>query len=187
MEKRQKVFELLSRLQREDARQRIIIFTETKRNADVLTRELRQNGFAALGIHGDKEQEERKYVLEEFKNGNHPIMIATDVASRGLDVKNVKVVINYDMPNQIEDYVHRIGRTGRAGASGCSFSYITPDKARLARDLMRIMQEAKQPIPQALQDMAYHAPSNGGGRGGRGGYGAQRRFGGHSGGFGRGY
>lgn len=186
LQKKQKVFELLTRLQEEDNGQRVIIFTETKRAADILTRELRQSGFPALGIHGDKEQDERKYVLEEFKLGRHPIMIATDVASRGLDVKDVKVVINYDMPNQIEDYVHRIGRTGRAGATGVSYSFLTPDKARLAKDLIRIMQEANQKISRELQELSYTASKSGGG--GRG-YGAQRRYGGYNryGGGGGGY
>ena len=76
------------------------------------------DGFAALCIHGDKKQEERDWVLAEFKAGKSPIMVATDVASRGLDVKDIRYVINYDMPNQIEDYIHRIGRTGRAGTHG---------------------------------------------------------------------
>lgn len=79
------------------------------------------DGWPALSIHGDKKQDERTWVLNEFKSGKHPIMIATDVASRGLDVKDVRFVINYDFPNQIEDYVHRIGRTGRAGTKGTYF------------------------------------------------------------------
>ena len=84
----------------------------------MLTRELRLDGWPALSIHGDKKQEERTWVLSEFKNGRNPIMVATDVASRGLDVKDIRHVVNYDMPGQIEDYVHRIGRTGRAGSKG---------------------------------------------------------------------
>ncbi|CDJ62108.1 MGC53795 protein, related [Eimeria necatrix] len=97
---------------------KILVFAETKRGADNLTRDLRMEGWPALSLHGDKKQEERTWVLDEFKQGRNPIMVATDVASRGLDVKDIRHVINYDMPNQIEDYVHRIGRTGRAGAKG---------------------------------------------------------------------
>eukprot|EP01054_Gregarina_sp_Poly1_P005703 Gregarina_sp_Poly_1__5702@NODE_2_length_28028_cov_167_134223_g1_i0_p27_GENE_NODE_2_length_28028_cov_167_134223_g1_i0NODE_2_length_28028_cov_167_134223_g1_i0_p27_ORF_typecomplete_len121_score9_47Helicase_C/PF00271_31/1_6e16ERCC3_RAD25_C/PF16203_5/0_0064Mfp3/PF04202_13/0_37DUF4766/PF15973_5/25_NODE_2_length_28028_cov_167_134223_g1_i02503425396 len=112
-------------------------------------------------------------------------MIATDVASRGLDVKDVKVVINYDMPGQIEDYVHRIGRTGRAGATGTAYSYITQDKARLARDLIKVMQEARQPVSPELQQLAYSPAAKAGSSRGFGGYG-QRRYG-NSGGYGGGY
>lgn len=97
---------------------RILIFTETKRNADSLTRSLRQEGFPARAIHGDKSQDERDWVLKEFREGKCRLMIATDVAARGLDVKEVMYVVNYDFPGNIEDYIHRIGRTGRAGEKG---------------------------------------------------------------------
>ncbi|KAJ2760084.1 ATP-dependent RNA helicase dbp2, partial [Coemansia nantahalensis] len=99
-----------------------IIFSMTKRNADEITCRLRQDGWPALAIHGDKSQGERDWVIRDFRNGNSPIMVATDVASRGLDIKDVKFVINYDFPNNVEDYVHRIGRTGRAGASGTAIT-----------------------------------------------------------------
>ncbi|KAJ1960395.1 ATP-dependent RNA helicase dbp2, partial [Dimargaris xerosporica] len=95
---------------------RTIIFTATKRAADQVTSRLRSEGWPALAIHGDKKQQERDWVLNEFRRGSNPIMVATDVASRGIDVKDVKYVFNYQMPNEIESYVHRIGRTGRAGA-----------------------------------------------------------------------
>eukprot|EP01056_Protomagalhaensia_sp_Gyna25_P000975 Protomagalhaensia_sp_Gyna_25__974@NODE_1470_length_1808_cov_68_283211_g1190_i0_p1_GENE_NODE_1470_length_1808_cov_68_283211_g1190_i0NODE_1470_length_1808_cov_68_283211_g1190_i0_p1_ORF_typecomplete_len542_score84_16DEAD/PF00270_29/4_4e53DEAD/PF00270_29/2_5e03Helicase_C/PF00271_31/2_4e03Helicase_C/PF00271_31/2_2e31ResIII/PF04851_15/2_6e11ResIII/PF04851_15/5_6e02ERCC3_RAD25_C/PF16203_5/6_5e11AAA_19/PF13245_6/0_0024AAA_19/PF13245_6/63UTP25/PF06862_12/0_0007GRP/PF07172_11/6_5e02GRP/PF07172_11/0_0018Fl len=185
--KKGRLHDLLTSLREKDKHARIIIFVETKRNADILTRELRQDGWLALGIHGDKEQTERRYVLEEFKSGRHPIMIATDVASRGLDVKDVKVVINYDMPGQIEDYVHRIGRTGRAGATGTSYSYITQDKARLARDLIKVMQEARQSVPSDLQQLAYSPSAKSNSSRGYGGYGGRRYGGGGSGGYGGGH
>lgn len=178
--KRQRLREVLRDILASDPKSRVILFVETKKSADILTKELRYEGFAALCIHGDKEQLERKYVLDEFRSGGHPIMIATDVASRGLDVKDVKYVINYDMPSQIEDYVHRIGRTGRAGALGTSFSFITQDKSKLARDLIKIMQEAGQKVSPELQQMAYSSFGGGGGKSsGRGysGYGGGRRGG----------
>merc|ERR1719487_2602355 len=103
---------------------KIIIFSETKRGADELTREMRLDGFPALCLHGDKKQEERDWVLK-FKTGKSPLLLATDVASRGLDVKDIKYVINYDMPRQIEDYIYRVGRTGRAGATGSSYTFFT--------------------------------------------------------------
>merc|ERR1712232_792966 len=87
---------------------KILIFAQTKRDGDDLTREMRTDGWPALCIHGDKKQEEREWVLKEFKEGKSPILIATDVASRGLDVKDIKYVINYDFPSQIEDYIHRV-------------------------------------------------------------------------------
>merc|ERR1719230_1941159 len=104
---------------------RILIFADTKRGADELTREMRMDGLPALCMHGDKKQEERDWVLSEFKAGKSPILVATDVAARGIDVKDIKYVINYDFPKEIADYIHRIGRTGRAGAVGSSYSFFT--------------------------------------------------------------
>ncbi|CRG94655.1 ATP-dependent RNA helicase DDX5, putative [Plasmodium gallinaceum] len=134
---------------------RIIVFVETKKNADFITKALRLDGMPALCIHGDKKQEERRWVLNDFKTGKSPILIATDVASRGLDIKNVKYVINFDFPNQIEDYVHRIGRTGRAGSHGASYTFLTADKYRLARDLVKILRESEQPVPPQLEKISY--------------------------------
>merc|ERR1719436_1033419 len=133
---------------------KILIFCGTKRDGDELTREMRMDGWPALCIHGDKKQEERDWVLKEFKAGKSPILVATDVASRGLDVKDIKYVINYDFPTQIEDYIHRVGRTGRAGAFGSSYTFFTTDKARCAPDLIRVMREARQPVPEELERMA---------------------------------
>merc|ERR1719217_28762 len=130
---------------------KILIFAQTKTQGDDLTREMRLDGWPALCIHGDKKQEEREWVLKEFKEGKSPILVATDVASRGLDVKDIKYVINYDFPNGIEDYVHRVGRTGRAGATGSSYTFFTTDKAKHARDLIQVLREANQPFPQELE------------------------------------
>merc|ERR1711953_1302028 len=142
---------------------KILIFAETKRGGDTLTREMRTDGFPALCIHGDKKQEEREWVLKEFKEGKSPILVATDVASRGLDVKDIKYVINYDFPNQIEDYIHRVGRTGRAGATGSSYTFFTQDKFRHAKDLIKVLQEANQPVPTELERLASSCGSGGGG------------------------
>jgi ATP-dependent RNA helicase DDX5/DBP2 len=89
--------------------------------------------------------------MKEFKDGQSPILVATDVAARGLDIKNIKCVVNYDFPPQIEDYIHRVGRTGRAGAEGLSISFFTPQDGRLAFDLSNVLREAKQEIPPGLQ------------------------------------
>ncbi|KAF2280094.1 uncharacterized protein EI97DRAFT_491606 [Westerdykella ornata] len=153
----------------DDKNNKVLIFTGTKRVADDITRFLRQDGWPALSIHGDKQQNERDWVLNEFKTGKSPIMVATDVASRGIDVRNITHVLNYDYPNNSEDYVHRIGRTGRAGAKGTAITFFTSDNAKQARDLVGILQEAKQPIDPKLHEMARYNSGGGGGRwGGRG-------------------
>ena len=157
---------------------KILIFTATKRMADELTRNMRMDGFSALSIHGDKSQQERDWVLQQFKQGVQSVMVATDVAARGLDVKDIAYVINYDMPNNIEDYVHRIGRTGRAGAKGASFTFFTQEHAKLARELVGLLRDNDQFVPPELQDMVRyggggggHSRYGGGGRGrGRGGF-----------------
>ncbi|KAI8393480.1 P-loop containing nucleoside triphosphate hydrolase protein [Radiomyces spectabilis] len=169
-EKRGKLITQLERIMEEpEAERKTIIFTSTKRTADDITRFLRQDGFPALAIHGDKQQKERDWVLNQFRTGGHPIMVATDVASRGIDVKDVKFVINYDFPTNIEDYVHRVGRTGRGGRTGSSITFFTAENARSARDLVQILQETQQHIDPRLQMMVV--------AGGRGG-GAGRRYGG---------
>merc|ERR1712066_843839 len=144
-----------------DGKSRILIFSSTKRDSDQLTKEMRTDGFPALCIHGDKKQEERDWVLKEFKEGKSPILVATDVASRGLDVKDIKYVINYDFPTQIEDYIHRVGRTGRAGATGSSYTFFTSDKARLAKDLINVLREASQPVPEELERLSGGGGSSG--------------------------
>ncbi|EIM82180.1 P-loop containing nucleoside triphosphate hydrolase protein [Stereum hirsutum FP-91666 SS1] len=110
-DKRGKLIKHLDQISAENAK--VLIFVGTKRVADDITKYLRQDGWPALTIHGDKEQRERDWVLDEFKAGCSPILIATDVASLGLDVKDVGYIINYDFPNNCEDYIHRIGCTGR--------------------------------------------------------------------------
>lgn len=125
-EKKKNLFKILRANASDDFK--VLIFCGTKKNCDFLAELLVKDGHQAMALHGDKDQSEREQIIEKFKRSAN-IMIATDVASRGLDIKNIKAVINYDFPNCIEDYIHRIGRTGRAGASGLSFSFFT-DKNR---------------------------------------------------------
>jgi ATP-dependent RNA helicase DDX5/DBP2 len=155
---------------------RILIFAETKRSCDELVRQLRQDRYPALAIHGDKEQKERDWCLEEFRNGNSPILVATDVASRGLDVKGCKWVINFDFPSQIEDYVHRVGRTGRAGATGTAVTFFSDDDAGRAKDLSEILNRSSNSVyPPELEDMARrHVPKRGKGKGKGRGWGPSR-------------
>nr|GEY32720.1 DEAD-box ATP-dependent RNA helicase 20 [Tanacetum cinerariifolium] len=159
---------------------RILIFVETKKGCDQVTRQLRMDGWPALSIHGDKSQDERDWVLAEFKSGRSLIMTATDVAARGLDVKDIKCVINYDFPTSLEDYVHRIGRTGRAGAKGIAVTFFTHSNAKYARELVKILQEAGQAVPVALSSMTRSMGPGGSGGNfrsrGRGGFGNRGSF-----------
>lgn len=157
---------------------RIILFCETKRGADELSRNLRNSRYICKAIHGNKSQEERDYVLKEFKQGKTQILVATDVASRGLDIKDIRYVINFDMPKNVEDYIHRIGRTARAGSKGTAISFFTSDNGRLASPLIRVLEEANQQVPAALRSLI-----GSGGGGGRGGRGRGGRGGGRGGGF----
>jgi len=159
----------------EDRKSKVLIFVSTKKVADEITRYLRQDGWPALAIHGDKAQSERDWVLNEFKTGKSPLMVATDVASRGIDVKGVNYVINYDYPGNSEDYVHRIGRTGRAGEKGTAITLFTSDNSKQAKDLITVLTEAKQPVDAKLAEMVRP-------RGGYGGNGnGNRRYGGYRG------
>ncbi|XP_029310968.1 putative ATP-dependent RNA helicase DDX17 [Cottoperca gobio] len=150
-EKDQKLFQLMEEIMAEKEN-KTIIFVETKKRCDELTRRMRRDGWPAMCIHGDKSQPERDWVLAEFRSGKAPILIATDVASRGLDVEDIKFVINYDYPNSSEDYVHRIGRTARSTNTGTAYTFFTPGNSRQARDLVRVLTEARQAVnPKLLQ------------------------------------
>ncbi|PKY01504.1 ATP-dependent RNA helicase dbp2 [Aspergillus campestris IBT 28561] len=173
-EKRDKMIKHMEKIM-ETKTNKVLIFTGTKRIADEITRFLRQDGWPALSIHGDKQQQERDWVLNEFKTGKSPIMVATDVASRGIDVRDITHVLNYDYPNNSEDYVHRIGRTGRAGANGTAITFFTTDNSKQARDLITILTEAKQQIDPRLAEMVRYS---GGGGGGYGRWGGRGRGGG---------
>ncbi|XP_068607518.1 probable ATP-dependent RNA helicase DDX17 isoform X1 [Brachionichthys hirsutus] len=163
-EKDQKLFQLMEEIMAEKEN-KTIIFVETKKRCDDLTRRMRRDGWPAMCIHGDKSQPERDWVLAEFRSGKAPILIATDVASRGLDVEDIKFVINYDYPNSSEDYVHRIGRTARSTNKGTAYTFFTPGNLRQARDLVRVLAEARQAInPKLLQ---FADSGRGGGGGGR--------------------
>merc|ERR1712110_701369 len=179
-QKEQKLSRLLDEIGAEQTN-KILIFVETKRKADELTRLMRRDGYPAMCIHGDKQQKERDWVLGEFKQGATMILVATDVAARGLDVDDVKFVINYDYPNNSEDYIHRIGRTGRKGRTGTAYTLFTPNNGAKARDLVEVLTEAKQVVNPKLLELA----QCGGGFGGRSRYGGGGR-GGRSYGGGRG-
>uniref|UniRef100_A0A1B6MSY8 RNA helicase n=1 Tax=Graphocephala atropunctata TaxID=36148 RepID=A0A1B6MSY8_9HEMI len=168
-EKEEKLKNLLNELNSCTDPGKTIIFCETKRKVDIITRSLEQlGGLRVLGIHGDKSQLARDTVLREFRRPRPTILVATDVAARGLDVDDVKNVINYDYPNSSEDYVHRIGRTGRCNAAGTSHTFFTPENARQARDLISVLREAKQEVNPELAEMAVRRPTSDNNRGSQG-------------------
>ncbi|XP_078022047.1 ATP-dependent RNA helicase DDX3X isoform X5 [Epinephelus lanceolatus] len=169
-----------------------LVFVETKKGADALEDFLYREGYACTSIHGDRSQRDREEALSQFRSGKCPILVATAVAARGLDISNVKHVINFDLPSDIEEYVHRIGRTGRVGNLGLATSFFNDKNGNITKDLLDILVEAKQEVPSWLESLAYehqHKSSNRG-RSKRfsGGFGArdyrQTAAGGNAGGFG---
>ncbi|KAL0338035.1 UNVERIFIED_CONTAM: DEAD-box ATP-dependent RNA helicase 52 [Sesamum calycinum] len=150
-----------------------LVFVETKKGADSLEHWLCLNGFPATTIHGDRTQQERELALRSFKSGNTPILVATDVAARGLDIPHVAHVINFDLPNDIDDYVHRIGRTGRAGKTGLATAFFNENNMSLAKPLAGLMQEANQEVPDWLTRFASRVSYGSKNRRGGGRFGAR--------------
>ncbi|KAL7312593.1 hypothetical protein PS15m_008345 [Mucor circinelloides] len=130
---------------------RTLIFVETKRSADSLDHYLYERSFPSTSIHGDRTQMEREDALLAFKRGKCPILVATAVAARGIDIRNVMHVINYDMPQDMDEYIHRIGRTARVGKSGLATSFYNERSDMLAPELTKLLKECKQEIPDFLQ------------------------------------
>lgn len=148
-EKRSFLLDLL----RTDPNALTLVFVETKRGADELERFLVNENYPAISIHGDKSQNEREEALRSFRNARKPILVATAVAARGLDISNVKFVVNFDLPTDIDEYVHRIGRTGRAGNSGQAISFFNEKNKNIAKDLHDILKETQQDMPMFLTKM----------------------------------
>jgi len=161
-----------------------LIFTKTKRAAAEMYRQLSRAGAPIVCLHGDLEQRERDQSLHAFKTGRAKVLVATDVAQRGLDIKNVQFVVNYDPPQNAEDYVHRIGRTGRAGEKGDAYTFLYDSEVGIAQSIRKVIQKSGQAIPPALAEVC----SGGGGGGGNltGGWGSYRGGGGFGGGGGKG-
>jgi ATP-dependent RNA helicase RhlE len=136
---------LLHLLENEVALDSVLIFMRTKHGADKLLGELRQAGVQAEAMHGDRSQAERTRALERFKSGETRVLVATDIAQRGLDIAGISHVVNYDVPQQAEDYVHRIGRTGRAAATGDAYTFMSPDEISMVRLVESVL---GQPIPR---------------------------------------
>jgi ATP-dependent RNA helicase RhlE len=134
----------------------VLIFTRTKHRAHRVAQQIARAGFDVTSLHGDRTQGQRESALKGFKNGTHQIMVATDIAARGLDVESISHVINFDMPDTADAYIHRIGRTGRAERTGDAFTLVTPEDNDMVRALERIM---GNPLPKlTLPDFDYNAP-----------------------------
>jgi ATP-dependent RNA helicase RhlE len=155
---------------------RVLVFTRTKHGADRVVKKLAQSNIPANAIHGNKSQPQRERALEEFKAGRVKVLVATDIAARGIDIPGVSHVFNFELPNVAEQYVHRIGRTARAGREGVAISFCGQDEREYLRDIQRLTKVTldQVPLPQGLRDevaiVAKHAepvrgPRGGGGRG----------------------
>lgn len=149
-----RLLQLLGDLFEKDDDTRCLIFVEKQETADAMFKELSKKGYPSVSIHGGREQIDRDQAIIDFKNNVFPIMIATSVAARGLDVKQLKLVVNYDCPNHNEDYVHRCGRTGRAGNTGTAVTFVLPDQDRYAHFLVRALADSKLEVPTELQALA---------------------------------
>jgi ATP-dependent RNA helicase RhlE len=133
--------ELLSNLIREGEWRQVLVFTRTKHGANKLTRQLNSDGVSAVAIHGNKSQSARTRALADFKSGQVRTLIATDIAARGLDIERLPHVVNYELPNVPEDYVHRIGRTGRAGECGMALSLVSQEEGKLLNGIQRLLKK----------------------------------------------
>jgi len=192
--------DLLLHILAQDSRRQTLVFSRTKHGADKLVRHLEQSGIKAAAIHGNKSQNARTRALSDFKTGRVTVLVATDIAARGIDIDQLPVVINFDLPMVAEDYVHRIGRTGRAGAEGQAISLVSHDESGLLRDIGRLLKsdleisnvagyepstplrlDAGAPRPKQQQRQAQPRSQGGGGQGRPGGNG-QARQGGNGGG-----
>ncbi|XP_077137503.1 putative ATP-dependent RNA helicase DDX4 isoform X2 [Ranitomeya variabilis] len=153
-EKRNKLLEILQGIGSE----RTMVFVKTKKKADFLAAFLCQEQIKTTSIHGDREQPEREKALRYFRTGECPVIVATSVAARGLDIENVLHVINFDIPSDIDEYVHRIGRTGRCGNTGKATSFFDSDgddEKLVGRDLVKVLTQAEQEVPKWLEDFAF--------------------------------
>jgi len=132
----------------------MIIFVKSKKGADILARTLCKQGYAAITLHGGKMQEQRQFALDSLKNGSKEILVATDIAGRGIDIKNVSLVVNFDMASTVEQYVHRVGRTGRAGQNGTAITFLTGKDAHCFYDLKQLLIES--PLSKCPPELDKH-------------------------------
>lgn len=128
----------------------VLVFSRTKHGADRIARVLNKKGIGCEAIHGNKSQNARQRALTNFKSGKTRVIIATDIAARGIDIANLEMVINYDLPDVAETYVHRIGRTGRAGKSGTALSFCAPNERMMVKDIQKLTGKKLNPVLTAV-------------------------------------
>lgn len=144
-EKKRELKKILSNLSPDD---RVIVFTQTKATADIISGFLSTSGISSTSIHGDRHQSQREQALSDFKRGTKKVLVASPVGERGLDLPKVSIVINYDMPNELDEYIHRIGRTGRIGNTGRAISFFDPERdSTLVDKLVKALKQAQQTVP----------------------------------------
>lgn len=153
IEDHQKFFKLLELLGIYYEQGSILVFVERQEAADALIRDLMKSSYSCMALHGGMDQFDRDSTISDFKNGSVKILVATSVAARGLDVKQLILVVNYDCPNHYEDYVHRCGRTGRAGKKGYAYTFITPDQQKLIGDIVKALELSGAYVPEDLEEM----------------------------------
>lgn len=133
----------------------IIVFVNTRAASDMVSKKLDAMGFNSIMLHGGKIQAQREAAISGFREGRYDVLVATNVAGRGIDIPDVQAVINYDLPNNIQDYTHRIGRTGRAGKKGLAISFLCPDKEMdqaIMYDLKKMLQDTNSDVPAELMN-----------------------------------
>lgn len=145
---------LLASLLQDTSLSRVIVFTRTKHGANRVTQSLAKAGIAAEAIHGNKSQNARERALQSFKGGQIRVLVATDIAARGLDIDDVTHVVNFDVPNEPESYVHRIGRTARAGATGTAVTFCAPDERGQLKDIERLIRRPLTTVATKLSGVA---------------------------------
>ncbi|KAF3904319.1 hypothetical protein AA313_de0201101 [Arthrobotrys entomopaga] len=148
-----RLLEILGELYDKEDDARSLVFVDRQESADSLLSDLMKRGYATMSLHGGKDQIDRDSTISDFKAGVSQVLVATSVAARGLDVKQLKLVVNYDCPNHMEDYVHRVGRTGRAGNKGTAVTFITPDQERYAHDIAKALKLSGQEVPEEVQKL----------------------------------
>jgi superfamily II DNA/RNA helicase len=138
----------------------LIVFIEKKYCVDILINTLKKGNYNCIGIHGDRSQDDRNFAIEQFNKGRIPLLIGTDVIGRGIDFDNVEYVINYDPPKNIDDYVHRLGRTGRCGKSGISITFLNNNDTNICRQLIPLLNKNKLRFPEFIYDIKNGYSSN---------------------------
>ena len=153
MEKEEWKFETLTDLYETVTITQAVIFCNTRRKVDWLTDQLHAKEFTVSAMHGDMDQQQREVIMREFRSGSSRVLITTDLLARGIDVQQVSLVINYDLPTNRENYIHRIGRGGRFGRKGVAINFVTHDDVRMMRDIEQFYNTQVEEMPMNVADL----------------------------------